>query len=387
MNYRSFAFGVGALFFLAAYGPAKPEGFKESLFNGKNLDGWVVTGCEAGVEKGLLVLKDGDGFVRSVQRYGDFILELDWKARKPSQYDSGIYIRADLPTGKHVWPAKYQVNLKQGEEGTIVGMKEATMSSGLVKPGDWNHFKITCIGKTAALEINGSPAWKTDKLENLDGFIGLQSEVKNGGQFEFRNFEITEIGFKPLFNGKDLTGWQGGTKDYTVEDGKMICHREGHEDLFTTDEYSDFAIRFEFKMEPGANNGLGIHAPLKGDKSVAYRGIEIQILDDPDPRYKDIHPYQAHGSVYGVVAAKRGHLSPVGEWNFEEVITKGKHIVVNLNGTTIVDADVDKASADGTIDHQDHPGLKRTKGYIGWLGHGAQLEFRNVRLMDLSQSK
>ena len=76
----------------------KPAGFRTSLFNGTDLAGWHVTGCKAAVENGNLVVLDGDGFVRTDHRYTDFILELDWKARRAEKYDSGIYFRAELPT-------------------------------------------------------------------------------------------------------------------------------------------------------------------------------------------------------------------------------------------------------------------------------------------------
>jgi hypothetical protein len=380
---RSCAFSLAVLLLAVTAVSAKEEGFREALFSGKNLDGWIVTGCDVAVEDGALLLKSGDGLVRSAYNYRDFGLEVDAKNLKPTDYDSGIYIRGELPK-KGPFPKRYQVNLKQGFEGNLAGVKDA-VSSGLYKPGEWNHLKITVIGKTAQLEMNGKPAWKTDALEVPTGFVGFQSEVKLGGQFLFRNFTITELGFKPLFNGKDLSGWQGGTNGYSVENGILVSHKHGSGDLFTDKEYSDFAVRFEFKLEPGANNGLGVHAPLTGDKTVAYRGIEIQILDDTDKQYKDLHPYQAHGSVYGVVAAEKGHLNPVGQWNYQEVISQGKHITVILNGVTIVDADVEKASTPATIDGQDHPGLKRTTGYVGFLGHGARIEFRNIRLEDLSK--
>jgi len=186
-------------------------------------------------------------------------------------------------------------------------------------------------------------------------------------------------GFIPLFNGKDLTGWTGDTKGYIVENGAIVCKPGGN--LYTEGEYSDFAVRFEFKLTPGANNGLGIRAPLKGD--AAYAGMEIQILDDTADQYKDLHPYQFHGSIYGVVPCERGHLKPVGEWNSEEVIARGPHIVVKLNGATIVDADIEKASANGTMDGKPHPGLKNTTGHVGFLGHGTVVEFRNIRVKEL----
>ena len=190
-----------------------------------------------------------------------------------------------------------------------------------------------------------------------------------------------EDGFVSIFNGKDLTGWVGDTKGYAVEEGVLICKPGGN--LFTEQEYSDFVFRFEFKLTPGGNNGVGIRAPLKGN--AAYDGMEIQILDDRHPKYKDLHEYQAHGSIYGVVAAKRDHLKPVGEWNAEEIRAKGRQITVILNGVTIVDADIDKASENGTLDGKEHPGLKNTKGHIGFLGHGDTIEFRNMRVKDLTK--
>jgi hypothetical protein len=191
----------------------------------------------------------------------------------------------------------------------------------------------------------------------------------------------SEDGFVSIFNGKDLTGWIGDTKGYTVENGNMVCKPGGN--IFAETEYSDFVFRFEFKLTPGANNGVGIRAPLTGN--AAYDGMEIQILDDRHPKFKDIHAYQAHGSIYGVVPAKRDHLKPVGEWNTEEIKAKGRQITVILNGVTIVDADIDKASENGTLDGSSHPGLKNTIGHIGFLGHGDVLEFRNLRVKDLTK--
>jgi hypothetical protein len=190
----------------------------------------------------------------------------------------------------------------------------------------------------------------------------------------------SEEGFVSLFDGKTLDGWQGGKDGYEIVDGAIVCKEKGGGNLYTAKEYADFHLKFEFKLTPGANNGIGIRTPLEGD--AAYVGMEIQVLDDD--RYKDrIKDFQHHGSVYGVVAAKSGHLKPVGEWNTEEIIVQGKQVKVILNGETIVDADVEKASTPKTIDGHDHPGLKRDKGYISFCGHGAHVEYRNLRLKEL----
>ena len=187
----------------------------------------------------------------------------------------------------------------------------------------------------------------------------------------------------PLFNGRDLEGWIGNRTGYKVEDGVMVFDPKAGDrsNLYTAKEYADFQFRFEFQLTPGANSGVGIRAPREGD--AAYVGMEIQVLDDTAPVYKDLQPYQYHGSVYGVIPAKRGALKPVGEWNSEEISIKGSRITVTVNGIVTVDGDLVEASRNGTIDKQNHPGLKRASGYIGFLSHDSMVRFRNIRIKEL----
>jgi hypothetical protein len=193
-------------------------------------------------------------------------------------------------------------------------------------------------------------------------------------------------GFTPLFDGKSLAGWQGGKDGYVVQDGAIASQPKGSGNLATVKEYGNFHLKFDFKLTPGANNGIGIRIPDEVDGKrldPAYQGMELQIIDDSSDKYKNIKEWQHHGSVYGIVPAKTGHLKPVGEWNSEEIIANGSHIKVILNGTTIVDADVAEASKNGTIDGREHPGLKRDKGHICFCGHGAEVWFRNLRIKEL----
>jgi hypothetical protein len=192
-----------------------------------------------------------------------------------------------------------------------------------------------------------------------------------------------EPGFVSLFDGKSLDGWQiVGKKGtgYAVENGLLVCPADGGGNLFTTKEYSDFVLRFEFRLVEGSNNGIGIRAPLQGD--AAYSGMEIQILDDGAPRYQGrIKPAQYHGSIYDVVPAKQGFKKPTGEWNSEEITANGRLIKVVLNGTTIVDANLGLVQDPEVL--KKHPGLARSTGHIGLLGHGTRVEFRNFRIKEL----
>jgi len=189
-------------------------------------------------------------------------------------------------------------------------------------------------------------------------------------------------GFVNLFNGKDLTGWIGDVAGYGVEDGLLVCKKGGN--LYNEKEYGDFILRFEFKLPENGNNGLGIRCE-KG-KNAAYDGMELQILDDGGSDYTQLQPYQYHGSIYGVVPSKKrkdgsSYLKKVGEWNFQEVRAIGDHIMVILNGEVIVNAYLDDVSE--TMDKKSHPGLHNKKGYIGWLGHGYRIEWRNIRIKEV----
>jgi hypothetical protein len=206
-----------------------------------------------------------------------------------------------------------------------------------------------------------------------------------------------EPGFTSLFNGNDLTGWVYGRrgdaenksgKGYQVENGAIYSTKEDGGNLYTTKEYSDFVLRFDVRLTENANNGIGIRAPLEGD--AAYVGIEIQVLDDSGSQYTSLQPYQYHGSIYGMVAPKRGFQKPVGEWNSEEITAKGRQITIKLNGTTIVDANLDDVKDEEMLKaHRDlskpegSRGIANTKGHIGLLGHGARVEFRNIRIKQL----
>ena len=206
-------------------------------------------------------------------------------------------------------------------------------------------------------------------------------------------------GFASLFNGADLTGWNypkskdkagkevehKAGKGYQVKDGVLFCTKADGGNLYTDKQYANFAFRFEFKLTESANNGIGIRAPMTGDN--AYNAMEIQVLDNDGKAYKDkdgkvtLQPWQYHGSIYNVFAAKPGFQKPIGEWNSQEIRADGTRITVTLNGTVITDADLATVTDPAVL--KKHPGLKNPKGHIGFLGHGSNVEFRNIRIKEL----
>ncbi len=361
------------LTFFAATASAEPRGAAVSLFDGKTLAGWQVTGCKAGVEEGALVIQDGDGFVRADHKYRDFVLELSWKPRRAEKYDSGIYIRAELAEGKP-WPSKHHINLKQGDEANLIGFKEAR-STGLVKPGEWNRMKVTVVGDTAAMEINGQAAWKTSGLEPREGYIGIQCEAPGGGQFEFKDIRVTELGYEPLFNGTDLTGWEGVGQDaaacWKVEDGLLTCTGEKGPWLRSAKEYGDFNLRLAYRLKVGGNSGVFIRVPKDGKHHGDSAGIEVQVLDDNAKRYDKLKAYQYTGSLYSIVAADPRVCKPAGEWNTLEIDCHAADYLVIHNGVQVIDAN-----------GEDHPELAKRlqQGYLGLQNHSEEVWYKDLRI-------
>lgn len=229
-----------------------------------------------------------------------------------------------------------------------------------------------------AVELNGwrmtgwvLAAWMTIAGPAALGRVTAQVAAQDGGKSPGE-------GFVSLFDGKTLKGWTGATDAYKVENGTIVCQTGTAGNLLTEKEYGDFTIVFEFKLSPGANNGLGIRCPLRAKGNLHLDGTELQILDNTAEKHANLKPYQYHGSVYGLVPAKREFGKPIGEWNKQEVTVKGRHIKIVLNGGTIVDADLDEATKNGTLDGAEHPGLKLARGHLGFLGHGDRVEFRNI---------
>lgn len=164
-----------------------------ALFDGKTLNGWKVLTCEATVDDGDILLVAGNGLVQTEERYGDFILEFEWKALRQDRWDSGVYFRYDSVPEGQPWPERHQVNLLQGQEGNVASL-EGARSEGLVKAGQWNAFQLTVQGTKASLVINGVPAWQADGLTGpATGYIALQAEVPGGGQYRFRNIYLTRL--------------------------------------------------------------------------------------------------------------------------------------------------------------------------------------------------
>ena len=260
-------------------------------------------------------------------------------------------------------------------------------------PLERNDLYVDVRGGAVTAYLNGTPFFTAlDSAEMNGGPVAVAGEggvqvthVRNDDGPAEAAALADETGFAPVPLEPGLPGWSGDTAGYVVEDGILTCEGGGNVYLPgdpDPDGHRDYALRFEFKLPPGGNNGVGLRC-VRG-QNAAYSGMESQILDNAADRYAGLQPWQAHGSIYGVVPALRGALEPTGHWNEEEIRCVGDRVTVILNGTTIVDADLREAAPDGeTVDGKPHPGLFKGVGAVGFLGHGAPVAWRNLRLKSL----
>ena len=409
-----------------------PKGFT-ALFNGKDLDGWWGLGTvhynkyrdlapdafeqmkeksrddirqHWRVENGELINNGNGQYLTTNGFFRDFELLIDY--RTVPKADSGIYLRG-IPQVQ-IWDytqegGKWNIGADKGSGGLWNNPKGSPGKDPLVpadKPfGEWNNFRITMVGPYVNVWLNGKHVVKDAPLANFferdkpipaAGPIQLQT---HGGEIRWRNLFLREIppeeanaylagldsgGFEPIFNGKDFAGWAGPVDKNRIADGAILSN---HGTIYTQAEYGDFVVRFEFQVPPGGNNGLAIRYPGEGD--TAYVGMcELQVLDNSDAQYAQLKPQQFHGSIYGMVAALRGYLRPQGQWNYQKVAVKGHRITVDLNGTTITDADLSEVDpATFMYPAEKFKGRMRTTGHFGFAGHGAPVTYRHIMLKKL----
>lgn len=428
----SLALVLGFVSTVQAQQVTPPAGF-EALFNGKDLTGWhgmphfdprelaklspeerdkkIGEWTEEAkkhwrVENGELV-NDGEGpYLTTDREFGDIELLIEYKT--VAKADSGVYLRGTPQV--QIWDyteagGKWNLGADKGSGGLWNNSPGAPGKDPLVladKPfGEWNALRIIQVGATTTVYLNDKLVVDRAIMENFwdrkeplfaKGVIQLQT---HGGEIRWKNIFVREIkpdeaskwlysggeeDFAMLFDGGSLDGWAGAVESYEVVDGAIRCKEGKGGVLHTRDEYGDFVARLQFRLPPGGNNGLAIRYPGEGD--TAYVGMcELQILDNDHPKYASLDARQYHGSAYGMVAAKRGYLRPVGQWNDQEVTVRGSRIKVVLNGTVILDADL--AEVKEFMANSPHPGKDRTAGYFGFAGHSDPVEFRNVRIKRL----
>ncbi|MBC8372175.1 MAG: DUF1080 domain-containing protein [Planctomycetes bacterium] len=372
------------------------EEFKP-LFDGKTLKGWnALPGGKWEVKDGVILGTSAKserrhGLLASDKEYTDFVVQFKFLVVKG---DSGFYFRSEKVKGA-VGVHGFQMEIDNSKE--VGGLYETggrawtkrpdpKLIEKIYKPGKWNQGSITAIGKNVTVRLNGeiTAELKNDK-GRVKGYFAMQLHGGMDMEVMFKDIEIREEkpaadGFRPMFNGKDLTGWKTTGNWKVLKDNVIALEpRPGergwtrYDAYLTTDrKYKDFIIDLEFKFKKGGNSGVFLRV---GDpKSQVNSGFEVQILDTHGKKKFGAHDC---GGVIGTSGPSKMMVKPAGEWNRYIISVIGSQLKVNLNGEQIQDFDMSKT------------GLKNRplSGYIGFQDEGKYLWYRNVRIKELTGEK
>jgi hypothetical protein len=445
------------LFLLMGFSISVLAQTKSGLFDGKTMKGWKALGGTAkfeiddGMIVGTTVLNSANTFLATEKEYGDFIMEIDVKLESP-EGNSGIQTRSHYdPAGNKgkgkVYGRQVEVDptlrkwtggiYDEGRRKWLYPMDLNSEAQNAYKPGEFNHFRIECIGNEIRTWVNGIAC--ADVIDTIDskGFIALQ--VHNVGKSEqagkkvwFKNISIKttglkftpfpkniyvvnhipntltsyekQNGWKLLFDGKTSKGWKGAykpgfpSKGWNVKNGAMnVEPSTGGEatnggDVVTEKQFSAFDLSFEFKMVPGANSGLKYFVTLSENNPGSAIGLEYQILDDT------LHPDAKLGtdgnrtlaSLYDLIKANKPSTSlrPMGDWNIGRIIVyPNNHVEHYLNGVKVLEYERKSQAyrdlvAISKYKVWDHFGESQA-GRILLQDHGFAVSFRSIKIKEL----
>lgn len=425
-----------------------------SLFNGENLDGWSQKGGKAnysvknGTIVGSTVHNTPNSFLTSNKMYGDFILELDYKV--DSTMNSGIQIRSNsFPHYKNGRVHGYQVEIDPSDRAWSAGIYDEARRGWLntleqnpeaqkaFKQNDWNHYRIEAIGDTIKTWINGVPASHLIDDKTASGFICLQvhsikKDKKEGTEIIWKNINIltdslskfskkspiepivtknnltideAKKGWKLLWDGKTTNGWRGAKLDHfpekgwVIEDGILsVLSSGGAEsraggDIVTTEQFSDFELKVDFKLTPGANSGIKYYVDTEINKGPGSSiGLEFQILDDdlhPDAKKGNHEGSRTVSSLYDLIKADPNKpVKPIGEWNTAHIISKNNHIEHWLNGMKVLEYERKSDNYRKLVSESKYvkwPNFgELDKGQILLQDHGDFVSFKNIKIRPIN---
>ena len=453
MIFTSFLLGL-LISFNACKEAKKDDAPWVNLFDKTSLNGWSVIGGDAtyknvqGAIVGTSTLHTPNTFLRSDKIYGDFLLELEYKV--DPKLNSGIQIRSNSIPSYHEGAVHgYQIEIDPSERAWSAGIYDEQRRGWLnpltknpaaqkaFKQNGWNKYRIEAIGDTLKTWINGVPAsYLIDDMTST-GFIGLQvhaigdEKEKEGTQVTWKNVKIItenvekysqkinlepvitknnlfgkegEKGWKMLWDGKTTQGWKGAkldsfpTSGWEIKDGILSViasgggESEAGGDIVTTELYSDFELKLDFKFTEVANSGIKYYVDTEINKGAGSSiGLEFQILDDerhPDAKLGSHEGSRTIGSLYDLIQADTLKVvHPIGEWNQARIVSNKNHVEHWLNGRKVLEYERKSPEYLQIVKESKYekwPNFgEADQGRILLQDHGDFVSFRNIKIRSL----
>ena len=348
------------------------------LFDGTSLYGWQpATKADWKVVDGTITVSGGEpGLLNTTTQFADFELQVDFRA--PATTNSGVFLRTSREPRD---PERdcYELNIHSAADapfptGSFVGRKKSEVAA---VDGAWHHFHVAAQGGKFVVQLDGRKVLEYDDPRPIGrGRIGLQL---NQGAVAFRNIKLRPLGTQPIFNGRDLAGWEifpGKASRFEVTTAGELQVTGGPGQLETQQQYADFILQLEvFVGAPGLNSGVFFRS-LPGEFAMGYESqIQNSFLEGNRNKPKDF----GTGGIYRRQIARRVAADDL-TWFTKTIIAEGDHVAVWVNGILVTDF-TDQRPPNANP----RKGLRKEAGTIQLQGHDptTNLRFRNLRIVEL----